>query len=182
MNGMLATLLATYRNYGGAIKLNFENFSFTELLQECVTEMLYVAKDKGIIINNIYENNIFLCADRVQIKRVIMNLLSNGIKYAFKNSELKLITISKDNKLLFNFENNSPFISEEKQKAIFKQYVSYTGTNKELGIGLGLYASKKIIEAHNGNIFVKSYKEDKNIFGFEIPLIQNNDYIKEVCF
>ena len=44
MNGMLATLLATYRNYGGAIKLNFENFSFSELLQECVTEMLYVAK------------------------------------------------------------------------------------------------------------------------------------------
>ena len=182
MNGMLATLLATYRNYGGAIKLNFENFSFSELLQECVTEMLYVAKDKDIIINNIFENNIFICADKVQIKRVIMNLLSNGIKYAFKNSELKLTTINNNDRLSFEFENNSPFIPEEKQKTLFKQYVSYTGTSKELGIGLGLYASKKIIEAHNGNIFVKSYKEDKNIFGFEIPLTQNMNYIKEVSF
>ena len=110
------------------------------------------------------ENNIFICADKVQIKRVIMNLLSNGIKYAFKNSELKFTTINNNDRLSFEFENNSPFIPKEKQKTLFKQYVSYTGTSKELGIGLGLYASKKIIEAHNGNIFVKSYKEDKNIF------------------
>ena len=144
--------------------------------------MLYVAKDKDITINNILENDISVCADKVQIKRVIMNLLSNGIKYAFKNSELKLTTTNKENILSFEFENNSPFIPEEKQKTLFKQYVSYTGTSKELGIGLGLYASKKIIEAHNGNIFVKSYKEDRNIFGFEIPLTQNMNYTKEVSF
>lgn len=182
MNGMLASLLATYRNYGGAIKLQFETFSFTELLRECVSEMIYVAKDKDIIINNIFESTIYICADKVQIKRVLMNLISNGIKYAFKNSELKLTSLKKDNTLFFKFENKSPYICEEKQKTIFKQYVSYTDTNKELGIGLGLYASKKIIEAHNGNIFVKSYKDDKNIFGFEIPLIQNVDYVKEIRF
>ena len=45
--------------------------------------MLYVAKDKDIVINNIFESTIYICADKVQIKRVIMNLLSNGIKYAF---------------------------------------------------------------------------------------------------
>ncbi len=182
MNGMLSSLLATYRNYGGAIKLNFETFSFTDLLKECVSEMLYVAKDKDIIINNIFESTIYIFADKVQIKRVIMNLLSNGIKYAFKYSELKLITLCKDDKLFFKFENKSPYISEERQKALFKQYVSYAGTHKELGIGLGLYASKKIIEAHNGNIFVKSYKKDRNIFWFEIPLTQDTSNIKEVQF
>ena len=182
MNGMLATLLATYRNYGGAVKLNFETFSFSELLKECVSEMIYVAKDKDININNLADNSISICADKVQIKRVIMNLLSNGIKYAFKNSELKLIANNKNGTLIFYFENESPFIPKEKQEAIFKQYVSYADTNKELGIGLGLYASKKIIEAHNGNIYVQSFKENKNIFGFKIPLTQNDDYVKEVCF
>ena len=51
MNGMLSSLLATYRNYSGSIKLNFEEFSLCELVKECVSEMLYVAKDKGISIN-----------------------------------------------------------------------------------------------------------------------------------
>ena len=50
MNGMLASLLSTYRNHSGAIKLQFENFSFLNLITECVCEMEYVAKDKGIRI------------------------------------------------------------------------------------------------------------------------------------
>ncbi len=171
MNGMLSSLLETYRNYGGVIKLNFETFSFNELIQECVSEMMYVAKDKGVSIGTVFSNeNMEIIADRVQIKRVIMNLLSNGIKYAFKNTEIKLFSIQKNSVMNFYFENKSPYIPREKQKAIFARYVSYASAHKELGIGLGLYASKKIIEAHNGNIYVKSYEDNRNIFGFNIPV------------
>ena len=72
----------------------------------------------------------------------------------------------------FKFENNSPYIPEHKQKAIFDQYVSYASAYNELGIGLGLYASQKIIEGHSGTIYVKSFKDDRNIFGFKIPIKQ----------
>ncbi len=183
MNGMLSSLLATYRNQGGVIKLNFEEFSFTDLVNECVSEMVYVAKDKGvnIIINNKLRYNM-VQADRVQIKRVIMNLLSNGIKYAFKNTDLIINTTSKNGNIGFEFENNSPYIPEEKQKSIFAQYVSYASIHKELGIGLGLYASQKIIDGHKGQIYVNSFEDDKNIFGFIIPIVQEKGYIKEICF
>lgn len=183
MNGMLASLLATYRNYGGVVKLNFSDFSLSLLIEECVSEMIYVAKDKDIsitLINEIKKDIIF--ADRVQIKRVIMNLLSNGIKYAYKNSVLKLFLYSEKNNACFKFENESPYIPDEKQKAIFAQYVSYTYANKEQGIGLGLYASKKIIDGHNGNIYVISKKENKNIFGFKIPIKQDPNECKEIHF
>ena len=80
----------------------------------------------------------------------IMNLLSNAIKYAFKNTDIKL-SVYNDNEIIgFEFENKSPYIPENRQKTIFARYVSYAGVHKELGIGLGLYASKKIIESHNG--------------------------------
>ena len=98
-----------------------------------------------------------------------MNLLSNGIKYAYKDTVLKLSVYEQNNNACFEFENNSPYIPEEKQKAIFAQYVTYASAHKELGIGLGLYTSKKIIEAHKGNIFVNSFKDERNIFGFKIP-------------
>ena len=69
------------------------------------------------------------------------------------------------------------------QKAIFAQYVSYASTHNELGIGLGLYASKKIIEAHSGKIFVHSDKSEHNRFGFRIPVKQKHrNEIIEVCF
>ena len=180
MNGMLSSLLTTYRNYGGAIKLNFTEFSLLELVKECVSEMIYVAKDKALnILTNSNAQDI-ICADRVQIKRVIMNLLSNAIKYAYNNTDLKLSLLNDSENTYFELENQSPYLPKDKQKSIFARYVSYAGIHKELGNGLGLYASKKIIESHCGEIYVKSFEEGKNIFGFKIPVKQNSDRVKEV--
>ena len=171
MNGMLATLLVTYRNTDGIIELHKSEFSFEELVKECISEMTYVAKEKGVsfILNKSLDGDLIL-ADKVQIKRVIMNLLSNGIKYAFRDTELKLRIYSEQDLFCFEFENNSPYIPEDKQNAIFAQYVSYADTHKEIGIGLGLFASRKIIEAHNGQIYVESFLDERNKFGFKIPV------------
>ena len=183
MNGMLSSLLATYRNYGGVINLNFAEFSLINLVNECVSEMLYVAKDKGVSLSIIDEAlNSTIQADRVQIKRVIMNLLSNGIKYAFPNTIINLRIYNYKNEIGFEFENESPYIPEEKRKAIFAQYVSYAYSHNELGIGLGLYASKKIVEGHNGKIFVESYKNNRNSFGFRIPVVQKDNLEKVIYF
>ena len=143
--------------------------------------MIYVAKDKGIIIEirDCFNEN-YIKADRIQIKRVIMNLLSNGIKYAYNNTELNLKIYNNDSNAFFEFQNESPYIPEEKQKAIFAQYVSYASAHKELGIGLGLYASKKIIEAHKGSIYVQSYNDNRNSFGFRIPIVQKDDLSKKL--
>lgn len=173
MNGMLASLLATYRDRGGAIKLNLEELSLPDLVMECVSEMVYVAKDKNVEISiNSKLNPETITGDKVQLKRVIMNLISNGIKYAYKDSVLKLTTYKENSLAGFEFENHSPYIPEEKQKSIFAQYVSYASSHNELGIGLGLYASQKIIDAHNGKIYVESFKDNRNIFGFKIPANQ----------
>lgn len=173
MNGMLATLLATYRNSDGIINLKCSEFSFTDLVQECVSEMIYVAKEKNITISiekNVQNN---IQGDRVQLKRVIMNLMSNGIKYAYKDSILKLKIIADSTNAHFEFENNSPYIPKEKQKALFAQYVSYADTHKEIGIGLGLFTSRKIIECHKGHIYLESFEDERNIFGFTIPTKQD---------
>jgi signal transduction histidine kinase len=170
MYGMLSSMLSTYRNDGGTVKLHFEEFSLGELVEECVSEMVYVAKYKsvGISINSSLAGEL-VYADRVQIKRVIMNLLSNGIKYAFKDSQLKLSISEQNGWNCFSFENKSQYIPKYKQEMIFARYVSFASAHDELGIGLGLYASKKIVEAHGGIIYLESYEDNRNIFGFKIP-------------
>ena len=170
MNAMLCSLLATYRFDSGKVKLNCEDFSIYELASECIEEIIFLARDKNVNIslkNTAKTETVF--GDRVQIKRVVMNLLSNGIKYAYPNTNIIVRTCNNNENTCFSFENKSPYITPEKQEKIFGRYISYADTHNEFGIGLGLYASKKIIEAHNGNIYVKSYQDERNIFGFNIP-------------
>lgn len=170
MNAMLASLLATYRYEKGTIKLADDEISIADLAEECTGEMIYLAKDKGISIHIKNETqNEFVFGDRIQLKRVIMNLLSNGIKYAYKNSVLEVRVYNENNKTCFMFKNNSPYLAPEKREKVFARYVTYSQSNNVLGIGLGLYSSKKIVEAHGGEIFVKSYPENITIFGFKIP-------------
>ena len=184
MNAMLSGLLATYRDGNGVIRLNYEKISLVELVMECMNEMIYLAKEKDVgvsIQKNCKIPTIY--GDKVQIKRVIMNLLSNGIKYAFKESILNICIYNEKDYTCFKFENKSPFIPPDKIDTIFAQYVSYASAHKELGIGLGLYTSQKIVEAHDGEIYVQSFEDDRNIFGFKIPnKLKDTDKQRTVIF
>lgn len=176
MNAMLCSVLTTYRNEKGTINLASEHVSIADIAIECTDEMVYLAKDKGIkiTVENSAEKE-YVWGDMVQLRRVVMNLLSNSIKYAYPDTELKIRIYNEANYTCFVFENKSPYLPPDKQKNIFARYISYSKTHS--GIGLGLYASKKIVEAHGGKMFVQSYENDKNIFGFMIP---NDEYLKDI--
>ena len=176
MNAMLCSVLTTYRNEGGTINLKSEKVSISDLAAECTDEMVYLAKDKeiNIMLTNSAENE-YVWGDTVQLRRVIMNLLSNGIKYAYPKTELKIRVYNEKNYTCFMFENKSPYLTPERKTKIFARYISYSKTHN--GIGLGLYASKKIVEAHGGTMFVESYEDERNIFGFKIP---NDESLKDV--
>lgn len=168
MNAMLGNVLATYRAEKGTVNLKSEKISIADLATECTDEMIYLANDKNIQIQfkNIAQND-EIWGDAVQLRRVIMNLLSNSIKYAYPNTVLNIYIYNEGIYTCFRFENKSPYLTEEKQEKIFAKYISFSKNHN--GTGLGLYASKKIIEAHNGIMFVQSFKDDRNIFGFKIP-------------
>ncbi len=170
MNAMLASLLSTYKNEKGTIILDCEQISISDIASECIEEMIYLAKDKEITINfSVDAKEDYIYGDKIQIKRVIMNLLSNGIKYAYRKTILEVKVYNEQSCTCFSFTNNSPYIDSEKQKKIFARYVTFADSQCQIGIGLGLYASKKIVEAHCGNIFVVSSHDNKNTFGFKIP-------------
>ena len=167
MNAMLCSILTTYRCEKGKIELKIEKATIRDLAEECVNEMIFLAKEKGIniIFKNMAEDTLWV--DIVQLRRVIMNLLSNSIKYGYPHTELKVKTYNEGKYTCFQLENRSPYLTPEKQEKIFAKYISFSKTHS--GVGLGLYASKKIVEAHEGTMFVQSFQDERNIFGFKIP-------------
>ncbi len=170
MKEMILTLLTTYKFKSGTVTLNYEHFDVLNLIYECKDEIKSLASEKNLAINiksESKDNNI--CADKIHIRRVIMNLLANAISYAYKNTAINITIINERGYFRFYIENAGNFIEDEILKQLFKKYSSFSSKYKKASVGLGLYLSRKIIEAHMGVIKAESFIENKNIFSFYIP-------------
>ena len=62
---------------------------------------------------------------------------------------------------------------------LFKKYVSHAAKFNKVGVGLGLYLSKQIIDAHDGEIYAKSFEDNHNIFGFVLPIVNETTKISQ---
>lgn len=164
MHNMLVSLLNSYKIDNGGIRLDKKEFFIDDLVQNCINETKAFAQSKDIKV--IYEPcQKIIYADNIQLRRVISNLLNNSLNYSFKNSNLVISTSVDSENIKFCFANKSPEIPKEIKEYIFEKYVSGTLT----GIGLGLYLSRRVVEAHNGKIYLEA-NGTSNKFIFEIPM------------
>ena len=170
MYDMVYTLLSTYKFENGDISLNFSSFNLTKTIEESIQEVSNLAEENSITVEFSNDSEYMVVADKIEMKRVVINLLSNAINYAFSNSRV-VVSINKSGKNLeLLVKNSSPYIEPSVMNGLFRKYVTHSDKFNKVGVGLGLYLSKKIVEAHGGNIIAKSFKNQSNIFGFSIPL------------
>ena len=181
MKNMLYTLLRTSKDNNGVIQLSRNWFSLNDLTTKCVKEIkdLGAAKNIRIILNLKKDKKIY--ADEVQIRRVIGNMLNNGINYAFENTDVNVEVGYEKNSFVIKISNHSPEISDNLEPHIFDKYVCGNPLENSNGIGLGLYFCKKILEAHEGKIKLER-DGTLNTFIVNIPPVnENSALISEVA-
>jgi len=112
-------------------------------------------------------------ADRVRIVQVLRNLLLNAEKYAEAPSPIDLTVEPSGDNLVFTVRDQGPGISLENQARLFKQFsrLADAQTRGIPGSGLGLYISKRIVEAHGGQIWVDSEPGSGAAFSYSLPLV-----------
>ena len=142
------------------------------LTEESVNELESMLKEKDVTIDIHTDGRYFVTeCDRMQIKRVLTNILGNAISYAYSHTKI-VVTIKQDgNHIRFEAKNESAYINPETMNNLFKKYVSHAAKFNKVGVGLGLYLSKQIIDAHDGDIYANSFEDNHNIFGFVLPLV-----------
>jgi len=106
----------------------------------------------------------------MQIKRVLVNLISNAISYAYNDTEIEVAVLKFKDFVKVKIGNSSPYINPSVLESLFQKYVTHAAKYNKIGVGLGLYLSKQIVHAHNGQIGAMSFEDNKNIFEFTIPL------------
>ncbi len=166
MNTLIYSILDAYKSEGRY--LSPETFNFTLLVEESIREISYLAGEKEQRISFIKpQNPVFIFGDKTRIKRVIINLISNAIRYGRKNTVIETEVREEKNLLNFTVKNHAKYIEKEKLGLLFEKYKTY-GTEKT-GNGLGLFLSKQIIQAHKGKMSASSDENNVCTFGFTIP-------------
>lgn len=168
MYRMINNLIFTYKYSDGKMELKHESFDLIELLHECCREMRYLYEERSQVIKLEFDiDKCLIIADKLEIKRVIINLLSNAISYSLRNSDIRISLKENKEKVSFSIANNAGNIKKEDLNTFFDKFISKTDGYKDNSSGLGLYLSKQIIEAHGGSISVKK-QNDECIFTFEL--------------
>jgi signal transduction histidine kinase len=150
-----------------------ENINLTEVIKEAVDSTSQLFREKAIAIVEMvptFPINIF--ADKDRIMQVIINLLSNAAK--FSPSEEGTVTIRvyfKQREIRVEVADNGQGIHPEEQKKIFEKFKQITDLKdgKPKGTGLGLTICRRIVEYHNGRIWVESKPGEGSKFIFSLP-------------
>ncbi len=113
--------------------------------------------------------------DPQKISEVIENLVSNAIKFTCQGGVIKVKTYSKDAFVCFEVSDTGIGLTEEDIKKAFNKgaKLSAKPTAGESSTGLGLWIVKKLIDVHDGKVWVKSVLGKGSIFGFYLPIKQS---------
>lgn len=169
MLGLTNALLEVYRYEAGKIFLYKTRFCVNELIKDCAKELEVLFKQNNTEIIFDFENEeLMINADKNEIRRVISNLLGNAIKHGGENTKVIVRSqkIGKDAQI--SVEDNGVGLSEEDQIKLFKRFSQGTSKKRSCSTGLGLYLSRRIVEAHNGSIWVESEVDKGSKFIFNL--------------
>lgn len=107
--------------------------------------------------------------DRERLEQVITNLLTNAIKYG-KNKPVTMTLERKDRTAVIRVSDNGTGIAKENLEKVFRKFERAVSPSEVSGLGIGLYISREIIEAHGGKIWVESQWGTGSSFFVELPL------------
>ena len=164
---MLNSLLETHQYELGQKILSFTPCDLQQLIQEVVTELQPLVIEKEIKLEKDIESKVQeIKCDRLELRRVITNLIGNAIKFTDIGT-VKVSLSQNESEVLVRVEDTGIGISFQEQQTIFQRY--HQGNHRRSGKGLGLYLCQQIINAHQGTITVQSELGRGTTFTFSLP-------------
>lgn len=169
---MVGDSLLFYKLESSGLMINKLAHNMTNVLKETIIPLQPLATSRGISFELHTPNEPpDAWVDVVQMKRVFRNLLSNAISYAKRDSIIRInIEVTQTERLLIQVINEGKGMTEEELPRVFDKHYSLSRKFKQIGTGLGLYISRRIVELHGGKIWAISEPDKETSFFIELPL------------
>jgi two-component system sensor histidine kinase KdpD len=176
LNQLVGNLLNMSRIEAGALKLQKQWNSLSDLIDTAVEHMQRQAIHHTIEID-VSEDLPLVQVDAILIEQVLINLVSNSVKFAPSGSRIMIHAFAQNpDWIQVRLTNQGPAIPEEHLERIFDKFYRYSGMRQESSTGLGLSICKGIIEAHGGSIWAANLPEGL-AFCFSLPLEKNASFV-----
>jgi signal transduction histidine kinase len=158
-------------NSNNSLELNKEQFAIDSVIRDCMIDISQHIGKKNLKFSYVPADDnqqVIIKADKTRIAQVLMNLLENSINNTQEGIISVTSTVDPDtNSITVSVKDTGSGINPDIIPRLFSKFV----TASEKGTGLGLYISKKIVEAHGGKIWAENNKDGQGAtFAFTLPL------------
>jgi len=166
------SLLTISKIESGKLDLQTTVVNICELIKATVSNYTPLAQEKGICLDcEIPQRSVNICLDPDKTKEVLINLISNSIKFTPEGGWIKVICTKQDGEVLVSVQDSGVGIAEEDLPKLFDKFTQFgrKAGPGEKGTGLGLAITKKLVEMHGGKIDVKSELNQGTTFTVILP-------------
>ena len=171
INHLVEGLLLLARSDAGVLRMDLRPVELKELLQEICEQMKVVADDHSISFQPSSLETVSVLGDREHLRRLLLNLVDNAIKYTPAGGSVTLSLQSEKDWASLRISDTGIGLSRDEQQLIFSRFHRATETRSrdEKGVGLGLSIARSITEAHGGRIQVESTPGQGSTFTVLLP-------------
>ena len=156
----------------GRMELEPAEFDLPAAIENTLILMRERAQRRAITVGRTVDGRLgTICADERKVKQVLLNLLSNALKFTPEGGKIDVRAEVRDGTAEISVRDTGVGIAVEDQQAVFEEFRQVgTAAKKVEGTGLGLAISRKFIELHGGKIWVTSTVGSGSTFTFTLPL------------
>jgi len=169
LQDMISNLLDISKMEAGELEPSRERIDLGELVSECFERVDHLARESGLSLGMEVAQGMALSADRALLKRVLVNLLGNAIKFTPAGGSVTVTAAETAEGMQVCVTDTGPGISPEQQAWLFRKFSQLEGAKKSQGTGLGLAFVRMAVEAHGGRVWIDSEVGHGSSFCFVIP-------------
>lgn len=158
----------------GNVEIEPDTFDLCEFMKEVVDDVQTTRK-RGQQVLITHEGDTHVTVDQKKLRYILVNLLSNAMKYSPEETVVNLTSIADDDSLAITVADHGIGIPEEEQKYLYRKFFRARNTGNIQGTGLGLTIVKRYVELMGGDVSCKSKTETGTTFTIKIPKVTTHE-------
>ncbi|SDQ10023.1 PAS domain S-box-containing protein [Chryseobacterium soldanellicola] len=174
LNSLITDLLDVSKIENGKLKINKKPTNLENVIQNAIDTILQTHENRQVKIDwHGMKPDILIPLDEIRIEQVLINFLTNAIKYSPQNNQVIVTTFvdEEEQEVKVNVTDFGIGIPDFKQDAVFHKFYRVEESSLQFqGMGIGLFICSEIIKQHHGSIGVSSKVNEGSTFYFTLPL------------
>lgn len=170
LSSLVSDLLDVSKIEAGKLQLGIEQFDIKPIVEGAIELIKHSNNNYNISLQSSIDS-LIISGDPHRIEQVLINLLTNAIKYSPGKDMVEVFLNTKGNKVIIGVKDYGVGIAADKLKQVFSRFFRIEGVNPNIsGLGIGLYLSHEIVSRHKGKIWIESELGKGSTFWLSLPL------------